>query len=51
MDYVCSRCQSPLRQLDIVVYIAADNVSAAERFVPAVEETCTQQFPLNLQAQ
>ena len=28
--------------LDIVAYIADDNVSAAERFVPAVQDTCTQ---------
>jgi plasmid stabilization system protein ParE len=28
--------------LDIVAYIAADNASAAERFVPALEDTCTQ---------
>jgi toxin ParE1/3/4 len=28
--------------LDIVAYIAADNASTAARFVPALEETCTQ---------
>jgi toxin ParE1/3/4 len=28
--------------LDIVAYIAADNPEAASRFVPALEETCTQ---------
>jgi toxin ParE1/3/4 len=28
--------------LDIVAYIAADNPEAASRFVPAMEETCTQ---------
>jgi toxin ParE1/3/4 len=32
--------------LDIVAYIAADNMSAAERFVPAVEDTCTQLLAL-----
>ena len=32
--------------LDIVAYIAADNVSAAERFLPALEETCTQLLAL-----
>jgi toxin ParE1/3/4 len=28
--------------LDILTYIAADNASAAERFVPALADTCTQ---------
>ena len=28
--------------LDIVAYIAADNPEAASRFVPAVQDTCTQ---------
>ena len=28
--------------LDIVAYIAADNPDAAERFLPALAETCTQ---------
>ena len=28
--------------LDITRYIAADNPAAAERFLPALEETCTQ---------
>ena len=32
--------------LDIVAYIAADNASAAERFVPALEDTCTQLLAL-----
>jgi len=32
--------------LDIVAYIADDNASAAERFVPALEETCTQLLAL-----
>jgi toxin ParE1/3/4 len=28
--------------LDIIAYIAADNPEAAARFLPALEETCTQ---------
>jgi len=32
--------------LDIVAYIADDNASAAERFVPALEDTCTQLLAL-----
>jgi toxin ParE1/3/4 len=32
--------------LEIVAYIAADNTSAAARFVPALEETCTQLLAL-----
>jgi plasmid stabilization system protein ParE len=32
--------------LDIVAYIADDNASAAEHFVPALEDTCTQLLAL-----
>jgi len=32
--------------LDIVAYIAVDNPEAASRFVPAMEETCTQLLAL-----
>jgi toxin ParE1/3/4 len=39
--------QAWLDVLDIVAYIAADNPEAASRFVPALEETCTQLLALS----